>query len=99
MRRIINFSRDYATKRLCFGQNLTNHPLHMYTLSNLEVECRGSFLFLMYIASLLGKIECNIQTEEDIHLLRLLTPLLKLYSGKQVTAVCSEALESFGGQG
>ncbi len=31
-------------------------------------------------------------------MLRLLTPLVKLYTGKQGVAVASEGLEAFGGQ-
>ena len=31
--------------------------------------------------------------------MRILTPLAKLVTGKQVVAVCSEGLECFGGQG
>ena len=38
-------------------------------------------------------------SDSDDLLLRLLTPLLKLYTGKQSVAVCSEGLESFGGAG
>ena len=32
-------------------------------------------------------------------MLRLLTPLLKLYTGKQSIAVCSESIECIGGTG
>ena len=64
-----------------------------------KVECRGAFTFLMYVSLLLGKSEANVATQDDLHLLRLLTPLLKLYTAKQAINVSSEGLESFGGQG
>lgn len=38
MRRIINLARDYATKRKAFGKYLTEHDLHIATLTNMEVN-------------------------------------------------------------
>ena len=54
---------------------------------------------LLHLGLLLGKSEVNKATEDDLHMLRLLTPLLKLYTAKQAIAVSSEGLENFGGQG
>ncbi len=51
------------------------------------------------MAKLLGKIECNLASEEDKEMLRFVTPLLKLYTAKQSIAVASEGIEAFGGQG
>jgi hypothetical protein len=53
----------------------------------------------MYVSLLLGKSEANIANADDMHLLRLLTPLLKLYTAKQAINISSEGLETFGGQG
>jgi hypothetical protein len=39
------------------------------------------------------------ENSEDGMLLRMLTPLIKLYTAKQAVAVASEALEGFGGAG
>ncbi|XP_063769446.1 acyl-CoA dehydrogenase family member 11-like isoform X2 [Pseudophryne corroboree] len=99
MRRIINLAREYASKRFVFGQLIRDHPLHMQTLARMEVEARGAFLLLMEVSRLLGLEETNMATEQDQHLLRLLTPVAKLYTGKQAVAVLSEGLECFGGQG
>ena len=93
MRRIINLARDYATKRKAIGKNLIEHNLHTATLANMEIECRASFLSLCFAAKLLGKIECDQQTNEDQELLRIITPLLKLYTAKQSINVTSEGLE------
>lgn len=49
-----------------------------------KVECRASFLALVFAVNLLGKSESNQATNEEIELLRFLTPLIKLYTGKQV---------------
>ncbi|XP_039628215.1 acyl-CoA dehydrogenase family member 11-like isoform X2 [Polypterus senegalus] len=99
MRRIINLGREYATKRFVFGKYLKDHPLHMQTLARMEVETRGAFLLVMELARLLGREETGSATELERHLLRLLTPIAKLYTGKQAIAVISEGLECFGGQG
>ncbi len=34
---MINLARDYSTKRVAFGKLLKDYPLHMATLSNMEV--------------------------------------------------------------
>ncbi|XP_056273877.1 acyl-CoA dehydrogenase family member 11-like [Pseudoliparis swirei] len=99
MRRVVQLSRDYATRRTAFGKLLKDHPLHMQTLARMEVETRGAFLLVMDVCRLLGREESGVATRRDAHLLRLLTPVAKLYTGKQAVAVVSEGLESFGGQG
>lgn len=99
MRRVVQLARDYATRRKAFGKFLKDHSLHMQTLARMEVETRAAFLLVMDVCRLLGREETGIATELDTNLLRLLTPVVKLYTGKQAVAVVSEGLESFGGQG
>ncbi|XP_077378709.1 acyl-CoA dehydrogenase family member 11 isoform X2 [Festucalex cinctus] len=99
MRRVVQLARDYATRRSAFGKLLKEHPLHMQTLARMEVETRGAFLLVMDVCRLLGREESGIAAQFETHLLRLLTPVVKLYTGKQAVAVVSEGLESFGGQG
>ncbi|XP_045891506.1 acyl-CoA dehydrogenase family member 11-like isoform X2 [Micropterus dolomieu] len=99
MRRVVQLARDYATRRTAFGKLLKEHPLHMQTLARMEVETRGAFLLVMDVCRLLGREESGMASQLDTHLLRLLTPVVKLYTGKQAVAVVSEGLESFGGQG
>ncbi|KAM9743649.1 acyl-CoA dehydrogenase family member 11 isoform 1-T3 [Menidia menidia] len=99
MRRVLQLARDYATRRTAFGKPLKDHPLHMQTLARMEVETRGAFLLVMEVCRLLGREESGLASQLDANLLRLLTPVVKLYTGKQAVAVVSEGLESFGGQG
>ncbi|XP_070619117.1 acyl-CoA dehydrogenase family member 11-like isoform X1 [Erythrolamprus reginae] len=99
MRRVVDLARDYATKREAFGKPLKDHPLHMQTLARMEVQTQAAFLLAMEVARLLGLEETKEATEQEKHLLRLLTPLAKLYTAKQGIAVSSEGLECFGGQG
>lgn len=99
MRRILMLSRDYSTKRVAFGKYLADHPLHVQTLARMEVEVRGCLVLLLEVCRLLGLEECGVATATDRHLLRILTPILKLYTAKQAVSIASEGLESFGGQG
>uniref|UniRef100_A0A087YCN5 Acyl-CoA dehydrogenase family, member 11 n=1 Tax=Poecilia formosa TaxID=48698 RepID=A0A087YCN5_POEFO len=98
-RQVLQLARDYATRRTAFGKLLKDHPLHMQTLARMEVETRAAFLLVMDVCRLLGREESGLASEFDRHLLRLLTPVVKLFTGKQAVAVVSEGLESFGGQG
>ncbi|GBL82359.1 Acyl-CoA dehydrogenase family member 11 [Araneus ventricosus] len=51
------------------------------------------------VAVLLGKAEIGLSTADEQLLLRLLSPVMKLYTAKQAIAIVSEGLETFGGQG
>jgi len=63
------------------------------------VQYRGALAITLECLRLLGKVEAQADTKQDAALLRLLTPLAKLYTAKQAVAVTSEGLESFGGLG
>ena len=65
----------------------------------LQVETRGCVLFTLEVARLLGLQDCGMASSSDQLLLRILLPILKLYTAKQAVAMTSEGLESFGGQG
>ena len=99
IRRAIALSRDYAKKRHAFGKNLDQQALHIETIANMEVEFQAAFQAVFYTVSLLGKEENHKASEDEKTILRLLTPLIKLYTAKQSIKVISESLESFGGAG
>ncbi|MFN2565699.1 MAG: acyl-CoA dehydrogenase family protein, partial [Gemmatimonadaceae bacterium] len=99
MRRAVALARDYADRRTAFGKPLREHPLHAATLAELELECRAAFHLTFRVVELLGREECGEASPAESELLRLLTPVAKLYTAKQAVAVASEAIEAFGGQG
>jgi acyl-CoA dehydrogenase len=99
MRRSIALALDYSQKRSAFGGLLSEKPLHMDTLAGLQAEMEAAFHLAFLVAELTGRAETKEIDEEQTLLLRLLTPLMKLTTGKQVVAVVSEALEAFGGAG
>jgi acyl-CoA dehydrogenase len=99
MRRGLALARSYAARREVFGQPLSKQPLHLDTLAAMEAETWGAFLMTFLLVELAGRQECGEIDEGQRALLRLVTPLTKLVTGKQAVAVVSEAIESFGGAG
>lgn len=99
MRRALALARDYAKRRMVFGKLLSQQPLHVETLARLQLEFEAAFHLTFQLVTLLGKEEVGQATPEESGMLRLLTPVVKLYTAKQGVALASEVLESFGGAG
>lgn len=99
LRRIIALLKDYNTKRYVFGKLLGDQPLHIETVADLETNLYGLFYLTFFTVSLLGKEELNKATDNEKKLLRVLTPITKLYTGKVAIQSISEAVECFGGAG
>jgi alkylation response protein AidB-like acyl-CoA dehydrogenase len=99
MGRGLALARDYARKRVAFGALLSEKPLHIETLAGLRAEFEAGFHLAFAVVELLGREEAGEADESQRELLRLLTPIAKLVTGKQSVAVLSEVVESFGGAG
>lgn len=99
MRHAIALARDYARRRVAFGAPLRDKPLHADTLASMQAEFEGAFHLTFRAVELLGREEAGVITEHEGRLLRLITPLAKLTTGKQAVQIASEALEAFGGAG
>jgi hypothetical protein len=99
MQRALALARDYARRRTAFGAPLAALPLHAQVLAGLEAEREGAFLLAFRVAALLGGMEAGEASPEERALLRVLTPLAKLTTGRQAVAVASEAIECAGGAG
>jgi alkylation response protein AidB-like acyl-CoA dehydrogenase len=99
MQRALALARDYARRRSAFGAPLAALPLHAEVLAGLEAEREGAFLLAFRVAALLGGMEAGEAGAEERALLRVLTPLAKLTTGRQAVAVASEAIECAGGAG
>jgi len=99
MRRGLALARAYAARREAFGAPLAKQPLHADTLAALEAETWGAFLLAFLLVELSGRAERGQIDEQQRALLRLVTPLAKLITGKQAVGVVSEVIESFGGAG
>jgi acyl-CoA dehydrogenase len=99
MRRAVALARDFARRRHAFGALLAEKPLHSDTLAGIAAEAEAGFHLTFRAVELLGRLEAGIADEHDQLLVRVLTPIVKLTTGKQAVAVASEAVESFGGAG
>jgi len=99
MRRGLALARDYACKREAFGAPLARKPLHLDTLAALQAEMEGAFHLSFYLTELLGLDDAGEISAEQAELLRLLTSVVKLTTGRQAVAIASEVLETFGGAG
>ncbi len=99
MRRGLALARSYARQRVAFGAGLSAKPLHVDTLAGLQAETEAAFHLTFFLVELIGKAEHGETSEDEARLLRLLTSLTKLTTGRQAVAVASEVLEAHGGAG
>ncbi len=99
MRRGLALARDYARRRHAFGAALAHKPLHVDTLAQMQAEFEAAFHLTFFLVDLIGREESGELPAEQVDLLRLLTSLAKLTTGKQGVVVASEVLEAFGGAG
>lgn len=99
MRRGLALADDYARRRIAFGAPLSEKPLHRDTLAGMHAEAEAAFHLAFLVAELTGRSEMGQLNEAEAPLLRLLTPVMKLTTGKQAVMVLSEVLEAFGGAG
>jgi len=99
MRRALALARAYTAQREASGRPLANPPLHADTLAALEAETWGGFLMTFLLVELNGRQERGEIDEEQRALLRLLTPLTRLVTGRQAVNVVGELVECLGGAG
>jgi alkylation response protein AidB-like acyl-CoA dehydrogenase len=99
MRRGLALARDYARKRVAFDAPLALQPLHLDTLAGLQAEMEAAFHLSFLLVELIGLDETGRLSDERAPLLRVLTSLAKLTTGRQVVDVLSETIEAFGGAG
>lgn len=99
MRRPVALAIDYARRRKVFGEPLTQKPLHIDTLAEMIGETEATFMLTFRLVELLGRSEAGEASPSEELLLRLVTSITKLTTGKQAVALSSEALECFGGAG
>lgn len=99
MRRGIALAKSYADERVAFGKKLKDHGLHMETLAELQVRFELSFHLTFHAVKLLGREEVKTSSATEAGTLRLLIPLVKLFTAKEGVAIASEIIESFGGAG
>jgi len=99
MRRALALVAEYSRVRKVFGQALEQQPAFQMTYAEMDARYVSSLMLTMHSALLLGKQESGEISERESHILRLLTPVVKLMTGKWAVSVASESVEAFGGAG
>jgi putative acyl-CoA dehydrogenase len=99
MTRALEQMKDYSAKRAVFGAKLDQHVLHYTTFAQEEVKLLAGFLLTMELVHLLGKEECGTAGPHDADVLRLMTPVCKLFTARSAIQTASEVVEGFGGAG
>ncbi len=97
--RLHSLIRDYSQKRSAFGKTLIDHSLHQETLIRSQADVNACVHFVSALATLLGRSETNTATGQEKSVLRLMTPVAKLWTGKKPIWTSSELIEAFGGAG
>ncbi len=105
-RRILTLAKDYSSKRRAFEKLIEDHPLNASLLHNADADFHACFHFTFLVAEVFGNEEVfeeknnlGLNRDELNKILRLLTPVLKLYTAKRTVQWTSELLEVFGGAG
>ena len=99
MRRCLALATDFARRRHAFGRPLIEQPLHAATLASMHAEFVAAFELGFFVAGLLGRAQAGVAGDDERTLLRVLTPLAKLWTGKLAVRIASETCEAFGGAG
>jgi alkylation response protein AidB-like acyl-CoA dehydrogenase len=97
MGRAIHEARWYIERRKAFGRPVIEHPLANDTLAQLEDEHHGALLMTFEAVDALRRSDAG--DEKAAHLLRILIPIVKAYTGKLAVTCVSEAMELIGGNG
>lgn len=95
----LDLLRDYSGRRMVFGQKLSDQVLHYSTFAEEELKGLAGFLLTFELVHLLGKEECKAASAGEADILRLMTPVCKLFTARAAIQSASEVIEGFGGAG
>lgn len=97
VRRAVREAALYAGARRAFGRAIASYPLVQETLVGLSLELEGAMAFAFETAGALDRLDTGDANARP--LLRILTPLVKLWTAKLAVRAASESLELVGGNG
>jgi alkylation response protein AidB-like acyl-CoA dehydrogenase len=93
------WARAYAREREVFGRPLHELPAHRATLTDLTVDYAASLALVLRCCELAGRQEHGEEDSTEAAVLRCLTPVTKLTTGRWSIAGVTEAMEAVGGVG
>jgi len=97
MRRCAHESLAHCAERSTFGRRLETHPLMRDTLAELVVDSVAGLTAALGVGEALERADAGEPGAEGV--LRLLTPLFKMYGCERARISASEAMEVRGGNG
>ena len=89
----------WAEDRKAFGRTIAQYPMVMDTLDALAAELDGAQALAFEVVGRFERFEDGADDDTDRALLRILTPVLKLFTAKRAIWSASEAIEMLGGNG
>jgi len=98
MRRAFYEAAQWGRARRAFGRPLVEHALYREVLADVAAEWLGALHLVFETIAVLDRADTN-GTEVDRKLVRILTPLAKLHTGKLAVWAASECMELIGGNG
>ena len=115
IRKLTALGRDYSHRRAVFGAKLVDNPLHLRTLSMMELHRRACMAMTFDVVSLMGRVDTSagqgdvlggpgvtgslLSAQGALNVVRLMTPIVKAYTAKVAIYCATEGVELFGGQG
>lgn len=99
MARGLQMTTSYSLERRAFGRLIADQPLHAETMASVRARAAAATELVFHAVELLGKEECGQASKDEVSQLRILTPLVKLYTAREAITNASETIESFGGAG
>lgn len=99
MARGLQLMTAYSLERRVFGKLIADQPLHVETMASVRARAAAATELVFHTVELMGKDECGLATTDESLQLRILTPLVKLYTAREAILNASETIESFGGAG
>jgi alkylation response protein AidB-like acyl-CoA dehydrogenase len=99
MGRGLAIARSFAQVRTVFGAPLHTLPAHQATLSELATNYAAALALVLRCCALTGRAEQGMASDEELAILRGLTPVTKLATARWAVEDAAEAMEALGGVG
>lgn len=99
MRRSTFEAITHAQTREAFGKQLSDHPLHRRVLTTMLVQTEAATALVFDAVRLADAVRSSEADADATCMHRILTPLIKLHTGKRAIAIASESVEALGGNG
>ena len=96
MRQALTLALNHTQSRKGFGLALADQPMMTNILADLAIDSEASTLLAFRVAAATDAME---NSEQELHLARVTTPLAKFWNCKRAAAFVVEALECHGGNG